>query len=143
MRAFGVFAYVTNGIPMPSEVSPLAATGYQWYANVYQWLPMVFSIGSQACRQITNAQNYVIFKMTTNENDKQIGAEMKEMKNILSVSMGANTRFSKFQKRFLILPQLSKFHIYCILLNIYWVPELKYLYCKDIVDRNSRINLFS
>ena len=54
--------------------------------------------------------------MTTNENDEKIGAEMKEMTTIFPFSMGANTRFSKFQKRVLILLQLSEFHMYLILL---------------------------
>ena len=48
------FANGTDGIPMPSEVLPLAVTRYhwyQWYANGYHWLPFGFTIGSQSCRQ--------------------------------------------------------------------------------------------
>lgn len=67
---------------------------------------MVFTTDSQSCRQpksvgkITNAPNDIIFKMTINENDEQIGAEMMEMTTIFSLSMGANTRFNKIQKDF-------------------------------------------
>ena len=119
------FANGTNGMPMPSEVSPLADIGFHWYqcyANVYQWLSMVFTIGSLFCN-FTNGPNDVIFKMTINENDEQIGAEIKEMTTIFSISLGANTSFSKFKKRFFILPQLSKFHIYCILLIFTELPS--------------------
>ena len=41
---FRRFGNGTNGMPMPSEISPLAAIGYHW-------LPMAFTIGSQSCRQ--------------------------------------------------------------------------------------------
>ena len=53
-RAFGVLPRDTDGIPIPSEVLPLAVIGYhwyQWYANGYHWLPIGFTIGSQSCRQ--------------------------------------------------------------------------------------------
>ena len=69
--------------------------------------------------------------MTTNENDEKIGAEMKEMTTIFPVSMGANTRFSKFQKRVLILLQLSEFHMYLILLIFtgFWRLLILQRYC--------------
>ena len=112
------FANGTNGIPMPSEVSPLAATGK---TNGYKWfLPLAANL---ADNQITNVPNDVIFKMTINENEEQIGAEMTEMTTIFSVSVDANTRFSKFQKRFLILTQLREFNIYCILLIFTGFPS--------------------
>ena len=72
---------------------------------------------------------------------------MKEMTTIFSDPMGANSRFCKFQKKKkLILPQLSEFHIYCILLIFTGFTSQNYaedyLYCKDIVDRNPWTNLF-
>ena len=85
--------------------------------------------------------------MTTNENDEQIGADMKEMTTIFSVSIGAKTKFSKFQKNKKIsLPQLSECHFCRILLIFTGFPSYnyseEYLECKDSVDRNPWINWF-
>ena len=47
------FASGINGMPMPSEGLKFTAIGTneQWYDNGNKWLPMVFTTGSQSCRQ--------------------------------------------------------------------------------------------
>ena len=94
------FANGTNGMPMQSEVTSLAAIGTNdmpiFTNDKNHWQPILQTTWSVG--KITKiAPNDVIFKMTTNKNDEHIGAEMKEITTIFSVSMGENTRFSKFQ----------------------------------------------
>ena len=80
--------------------------------------------------------------MTTNENDEQIGAEMKElavMTTISSISMAANTRFSKFQKRFLVKITLTISYIAKVL----WTGTRGSIcFCKKAVANDDLLSLF-
>ena len=118
-------------IPMACQCRPKFRHWLPWvtivtnvmtmFTNDYQcFVPLAANLERRQNYQRAKGRH---FKMTINENDEQIDAEMKEMTTIFSVSMGANTRFSKCQKRFLILSQLCEFHIYCILLIFTGFPS--------------------
>ena len=130
---------------MRSEFLPVVPMACQWRPKFRHWLPSV-TIGTNGMPMFTNGyqwflplaanlannlecrQNYQPAKWRHFQDNNQWkwGADrckIKEMTTIFSVSVGANTRLSKFKKKIFYFTAANEFHISCILLIFTGFPN--------------------
>ena len=143
LHAFGVLPMV----PMACQWRPkfrhwlpsvtIGTNGMPMFTNGYQWfLPLAANLANNLERR----QNYQRAKWHHFQDNNQWKwrvdrGKIKEMTTIFSVSVGANTRLSKFKKKIFYFTAAKWISYFMHFIDPYWVPELKLLWRLLILQR--------